>query len=458
MGAAELGGGNSAVAPLLVFPPAELNVAIASLALGGAERIVLQWAARAATRHRVRIVVLRDSPHEWPVPREVSLLRLAGGDLAARLAHAGALLASGRSRIVLCHLLRREERDALARGGALPIPVLHNARAGWIEPVDRIAGAHWILAVSSAAAKELRQACANARCAVVRPIPARRLPDANARSHWRERWALPVDALVIGMIGGVKPQKAYTRALKVLAAIREHRDAYLVIVGGPAGQDGMLAWQALLRQAERLGIEPYLRLPGFIREASRCLPAFDAFLNTSRYEGLSVATLEALAAGLPVIASNVGGQGELPAPGLQLLEFDAPEARWAETVLAAAARETTPPPWLGFPAERIWTLAQLSEPLEPRDGVVFVTANLNAGGAQRSLTNLALALAGRMRFEIAVCGPSSSELSRARCSPRACGCTAPPSRATASIMPSRCCGWSRRSSRRWCASGTSIPR
>ena len=57
----------------------------------------------------------------------------------------------------------------------------------------------------------------------------------------------------------------------------------------------MLAWKAVLSQALRLGVTDRLRLPGFVPSASQCLPAFDLFLNTSRYEGLSIATLEALA-------------------------------------------------------------------------------------------------------------------------------------------------------------------
>src|SRR6185436_2338918 len=110
---------------------------------------------------------------------------------------------------------------------------------------------------------------------------------ADARRTWRARWALPEDALVIGMIGAVKPQKAYPRALRVLAELIETREAYLVIIGGPIGRDGALAWQAVLAQAQRLRLEDHVRLPGFLPGASDCLSAFDLLLNTSRYEGLS---------------------------------------------------------------------------------------------------------------------------------------------------------------------------
>ena len=100
------------------------------------------------------------------------------------------------------------------------------------------------------------------------------------------------------MIGGVKPQKAYPYALRILSRLLARRDAWLVILGGPIGRDGQLAWAAAVEQCRRLELRDRVRMPGFVADASRALPAFDALLNTSHYEGLSIATLEALAAGI----------------------------------------------------------------------------------------------------------------------------------------------------------------
>jgi glycosyltransferase involved in cell wall biosynthesis len=55
---------------------------------------------------------------------------------------------------------------------------------------------------------------------------------------------------------------------------------------------------------------PDLLLPGAIRDARPYFSAFDVFLNTSVYEGLSVAILEAIQAGCPVVAADVGGNAE----------------------------------------------------------------------------------------------------------------------------------------------------
>jgi glycosyltransferase involved in cell wall biosynthesis len=386
-----------------------LTAAIATLALGGAERIVLEWAASCARCYRVRLVVLRRVEIEWPVAAGIELTRLNEGEAAPQLQSIGAEIAASGNPVVLCHLLDAAERAALAHGGAQPVPVLHNAAAGWIEDAGALAAASLVLTVSRAAQRELRMEGVLARSAVVHHIPRVPDPRPHARAHWRDCWALPRAACVIGMVGAVKPQKDYTRALRIFAALLERRDAWLVIVGGPVGRDGPLAWYALLTLAQHLGVAARVRLAGFVPHAADCLPAFDLVLNTSRYEGLSMATLEALAAQLPLVVSAVGGQGEISAPGLALVAPVAGDAMWVDAIMRALEQRPAAPAWRDFPSHRVWTLFHLARTVGLQPGVLFVTANLNAGGAQRSLCNLALALQPSLRLEIAVCGESSSE-------------------------------------------------
>ena len=396
-------------------PPPQLTAAIATLALGGAERIVLDWAARCVGRYRVKLIVLRRAPTEWPVPPGVLITRLDDHD-PPRVLHAltalGNEIAAAGNPIILCHLLTAAERGALARGGAQPIPVLHNAAIGWIEEAKALANTPRVVTVSHAAARELREAGCRAISTVIHHLPASPVQSAQsdaARAYWRDRWAIPTSATVIGMIGAVKPQKVYTRALRLLASMRVQRDVWLVILGGPIGRDGTIAWDAILAQARRLQLESRLRLPGFVTHAAACLPAFDVLLNTSRYEGLSIATLEALAASLPVVASAVGGQGEVAAPGLTLIAEAEDDAVWLRAINASLAARPQPPAWRGFPSYRLWTLLHVLPRYKPEAGVLFVTANLNAGGAQRSLCNLTRELNKLRRLEIAVCGDSSTD-------------------------------------------------
>ena len=121
-----------------------------------------------------------------------------------------------------------------------------------------------------------------------------------------------------------------------------------------------------------------------------------------------MATLEALAAGLPAVVSAVGGQGEVSAPGLTLVDNNADAAMWLAAITQSLKTRPAAPAWLDFPAQRLWTLFHLPAPghvesnKHNQSGTLFITANLNAGGAQRSLVNLACALHGAMRFAIAV--------------------------------------------------------
>jgi glycosyltransferase involved in cell wall biosynthesis len=394
--------------PLVRCEDRELTVALASLAIGGAERIVLDWAARIDPARRVHIVVLRDQIHEWPVPAAVRLTRLGGVNVLEQLTDIGHLIAQSGSRVCVCHLLTGGERAALAGAGAFVVPVIHNAEPGWVEDAAALAGSPHVIAVSNAAAADLRRHGCAATISVIRHIPRPRRFARDARTEWRRAWRIPVGATLIGMIGAVKPQKDYPFAVRVLRRLLDERDVFLAIVGGPVGRNGRNAWDAVLEAMNEAGVRGRLALPGFIPDAAACLPAFDVLLNTSRYEGTSIASLEALVNGVPVVASRVGGQGELASDGLTLVDKDAPIAAWSGAVVAALDSRPSYPPWTGFPSFRLWTLAQLAPPVTARDRrVLLVTANLNAGGAQRSLVNLASALRS-IPFEIAVTGDSTA--------------------------------------------------
>ena len=393
---------------LLAKARAELHVAIAGLALGGAERIALDWAQRMQPPLTPRLIVLRDHAHEWPVPPSIAVTRLGGVDVIQQLTRIGASIARGAVPVCVCHLLTAAERHALGSGGAFIVPVIHNAEPGWIEPGHALDAAGHVIAVSEAAAADVRRAGGTHAVSVIRHVEKPRRFPHDARTRLRRAWRIPADARVIGMIGAVKPQKDYPFAVRLLRSVLGRLDAYLAIVGGPMGRHGRSAWNATLAEIQQCGVRHRTAMPGFVPDAAACLPAFDLLLNTSDYEGLSVSTIDALVNGVPVVASRVGGQGELNGDALTLVPKHAPPDEWVDAVLRSIGLRPTQPSWAGFSSHRLWTLANLVRPFEPLDGVLFVTANLNAGGAQRSLVNLSTALR-YPRFEIAVTGESTAD-------------------------------------------------
>ena len=387
----------------------EMTVAISSLSLGGAEKIVLDWAYRIYPRWQAHLIVLRDRKEEWPVPSFVKVTRLHGKDMLKKLQLIGAKIAAKPNPTCVCHLLNKAERDALSKSGINVIPVLHNAKNGWLEDVVNLNGSSSVIAVSQDCAESLRESGWTGSTSVIRHIPSQTNFHPKSREIFRKLWKIPQDAIVLGMIGAVKPQKNYSFALQVLKQLLAKRDdIYLVIVGGPVNTvKGRPAWDQLVEEIKQLGLRKRVAMPGFIPNASACLPAFDVMINTSHFEGLSIATLEALVNGIPVVANKVGGQGELAADGLILLEKDSPS--WPHAIETAIGRKTEKPKWATFPSYRLWTLASLAHSVKPTGKVLFVAANLNSGGAQRSLVNLAKSIGRKLQFEIAVTGNSTAD-------------------------------------------------
>lgn len=126
-----------------------------------------------------------------------------------------------------------------------------------------------------------------------------------SRSAARAELGLSPDACVIGTIGRTKPIKGHRFLVEAFAQVhRQHPDCQLLIVGG-----GELE-PALQQQIETAGLSASARLTGAIPNAARLLLAFDYFVLPSLLEGFGLAVLEAVASGLPIIATRVGGVPE----------------------------------------------------------------------------------------------------------------------------------------------------
>ena len=117
-------------------------------------------------------------------------------------------------------------------------------------------------------------------------------------------------ARVFGSVSRLNPVKDHATMLRAFAAAaRDCAGCVLLIVGdGPERA-------AIERLARELAIEDRVILTGFTNDIPRHLAAMDAFLQPSREEGLSLTILEAAAAGVPVIATPVGGTPEIVSNG-----------------------------------------------------------------------------------------------------------------------------------------------
>ena len=118
----------------------------------------------------------------------------------------------------------------------------------------------------------------------------------------RQRVGLPTDAFIVGCVGRLSAQKApldLLRAFEVVA--RQHADAHLALVG-----DGPLRGEVALA-AQAAGIAERVHFLGLRRDVPQLLRAFDCFALASKWEGLPRTLPQAMAAGLPIVATQIAG-------------------------------------------------------------------------------------------------------------------------------------------------------
>lgn len=136
----------------------------------------------------------------------------------------------------------------------------------------------------------------------------------HPRGAIRQKLGIPHDAFVFGMLGRLEPVKNPLLAVEAflrLCTSRSaafHRDVHLVI-GGTGTQAGQL--QDMIAH---LGLVEHVHLVGLVRNVADFFADIDCMLLTSLNEGTPVALLEAQAAGVPSIATDVGGVADVADP------------------------------------------------------------------------------------------------------------------------------------------------
>jgi glycosyltransferase involved in cell wall biosynthesis len=160
--------------------------------------------------------------------------------------------------------------------------------------------------VSHAALRKLRVPCAPAKLRVIHNGIA--LVGDNRSQRDTQRLELGVSQTLVGIIvARLSGLKGHATLLRSLEKLRAAGVDLLVLVAGDGPQRGELE-----RQARELSLDDRLvRFLGARTDVDRLLRAADFFVLPSDTEGLPLSVLEAMAHGLPVVASRVGGIPEL---------------------------------------------------------------------------------------------------------------------------------------------------
>ncbi len=133
----------------------------------------------------------------------------------------------------------------------------------------------------------------------LKPVPEQQ------RDDYRQRHGIWGDP-IIGSVARLSPVKGLDLLLKVLPSlVKKHPNLQLLLVGdGPEKEP-------LIRQAYALGMERHLILSCAVSQTQLPLSLMTVFAAPSRQEGFGLAIVEAMAAGVPVVASDTGGPAEI---------------------------------------------------------------------------------------------------------------------------------------------------
>ncbi len=124
----------------------------------------------------------------------------------------------------------------------------------------------------------------------------------------RLRLQLSPQTRLIGALGNVRGPKGYPILLEAFTAIRARGlDAHLVIAGDDTGPLG----DALRERRRALDLDAHVTLLGFVDAPAPYLEGLDLFVLSSVSEGFSLATVQAMAAARPIVATRSGGPEEL---------------------------------------------------------------------------------------------------------------------------------------------------
>lgn len=131
------------------------------------------------------------------------------------------------------------------------------------------------------------------------------IPNGIDLSGFEPRTKLMEKGLLIGTVARLHPQKALDVFIDAAKLVLSSEPRARFLIGGTGPME-----EQLKAKIKDMKLEPYIKMTGFVEDVPAFLKLLDVYVLSSLYEGLPLATLEAMAAGLPVVATEVGGVPE----------------------------------------------------------------------------------------------------------------------------------------------------
>ena len=126
------------------------------------------------------------------------------------------------------------------------------------------------------------------------------------RRQAREQLGLPQDALVLGSVARLSPQKRPEALLALFLQLHDRFPGLYLVLAGTGPLEAMLRMQV-----QAAGLDARVIFTGYQARIELLMPAFDLHLLLSRNEGFGIATIEALACGVPAVGTDVPGTRDI---------------------------------------------------------------------------------------------------------------------------------------------------
>ncbi len=380
---------------------------VTTIQTGGAEKIALDLAAE--LNHggvATAVAALADPTREaFPAPPWFFDLSDAPRSVEGRARAVNEAALAWGADLIHAHLVQADDLRAWKALGWPVVTTLHNVAQAWPRGFDSL----------DAAAADLVLACAKAvESEFSGPVPCRTVwngivpatfsPDTRLKDEalaWRRARGIGEGDLVLLSLANPRAQKrltAWPALVRELAEALAPRPVHAVMAGGPLDHPEAVA---TVDEAARLGVAERFHWLGVVQDTRLLLAVADCLLSLSAWEGLSLAHLEARAAGKPVLATDAGGTREIP--GVALLPFPPRAAEVLERLDRPVA--AFPPSFTRHAMARrtAWLYRRVIEPLPAKRRTLWlVTNNFSTGGAQSSARRLLAGLHARGRAVRAV--------------------------------------------------------
>ncbi len=345
---------------------------ITELRPGGAERVLVELCAGLRRRgHEVTVVSLRPLPQENVIIHELVEhdIRIESLELTKstpwRIFRLKSLLQRIQPDVVHSHLIHANLVTRMNVFGAQYrlINTVHTMESrkskAWYFFLDHLT--LLLCDVQTAVSEAARDF--HARKMHVKPssmpviyngIVAPKRLQADEVAHLKSSWGFTGCSAVFGSVGRLGHEKGYDILLKMLPELSSHvppgQKWGLVIIGEGAER----------RNLEQLAKDApgniLVALPGFRKDASNCIGAFNLFVMPSRYEGFGLVLIEAMAHGVPVVVSEIGPLKELLRNYSNGVFFDfktQPTAMLAELIADKIINGSVSSPDLSFTSEKM---------------------------------------------------------------------------------------------------------